>query len=97
MDETRSLKECYEIAKRHHDYWTDGSGYTEFMCLAAARARACGELTPEEYSAITEDAMSLVKSLSKSSFSLKEALGSPPDSEVKDFWDEYIGNLGSEG
>lgn len=91
----RSLKECYEIAKKHHDYWTDGHGHTEFMCLAATNARECGELTLEEHYTLTDDAMALVKSFGKFNFSLKAALGEPADAEVKDYWDKYIDKLKS--
>lgn len=91
----RSLKECYEIAKRHHDYWTDGCGYSEFMCFAAASARDSGELTQEECSAVVDDAMALVKSFGKHNFSLKAALDEPTDAEVKDYWDKYIDKLKS--
>lgn len=96
----RSLKECYEIAKKHHTYWTGDFRHREFMCLAATAACNCGELTLLEHTALTEDAMTLVKSFKKSNFSLMAALSSVhgkdfTDTDVKDFWDNYIDNLGS--
>lgn len=89
----RSLKECYEIAKKYHIYWAGKPGYTRFMCLAAAKACECGDLSQEEYSSVTKDAMSLVESLDKRDYSLKGALGNPPSGEVKAYWDRYINNM----
>ena len=89
----RTLKECYEIAKKYHTYWTELSGHTEFMCLAASKAFDYCELTLWEYKAVSKDAMSLVKSLNKKAFSLKAAMGDPTDIEVKAYWDKYIDNM----
>jgi len=89
----RSLKECYEIAKQHHKYWSGKGEHTHYMCHAATDALICGELTQEEHFALTEDAMSLVESLDKSEISLKGALGNTSHEEVKAFWDNYINNM----
>lgn len=89
----RSLKECYEIAKRHHSYWTGNPYDSKFMCLAASKACDFNDLTLEEYSSVTKDAMSLVKSLDDGEYSLRGALGNPSDEEVKAYWDKYIDNM----
>lgn len=90
----RSLKESYEIAKNYHLYWAGNDRYTRFMCLAAAKARDCGDLTEEEYRAVSNDAMTLVKSIDENESSLWRALGKPPVIVVKAYWDEYINHLG---
>lgn len=94
----RSLKECYEIAKKYHVYWAGNSGYYRYMCLAADLAYSRNELTHEEYTAIVDDAMSLVMSHSPDYSSLIEALGSAygkefTNEEVKVFWDKYLDNM----
>lgn len=93
----RSLKECYEIAKKYHEYWTHKKRDARFMCIAAQVAHYCGELTREEYRAVESDAMSLVKSRNKSTDSLRVALGNPTHKEVKAYWDGYIDNMENQG
>lgn len=89
----RSLKECYEIAKKHHVFWAGEDGHSHYMCYAADAALGCDELTEEEHFALTEDAMSLVRSLDKREISLRAALGEISDEEVKAYWDRYINSM----
>lgn len=90
----RSLKECYEIAKRFHYYWVGGNN-TQYMCIAAKMAQLHGKLTEEESDAVQEDAMSLVHALDSNAGSLAFALrgGNTVHENVKVFWEMYIDNL----
>lgn len=90
----RSLKECYEIAKRFHYYWVGGNN-TQYMCIAAMEAQQRGRLTEEERDAVQEDAMSLVHAINLSANSLAFALCGQfvVHEKVKAFWEMYIDNL----
>ena len=94
----RSLRECYEIAKKYHSYWPGKYRNTKYMCLAADIAYDRKELTSAEYTALTDDAMSLVESFNTDYSSLKEALSCVyrndfTDQEVKAYWDNYIDSM----
>lgn len=89
----RSLKECYEIAKKYHVYWAEYRIGSSFMCIAADDAFADAALTEPELHAVKKDAMSLVYSLDPSAMFLIQALGNVSYREVKAFWDKYIDNL----
>lgn len=89
----RSLKECYEVVKKYHTYWSGDYHHSSFMCLAADAAFRDRALTGAEYLAVRRDAMALVRSFDNSESSLKRALGHVLDAEVKDYWDKYIDSL----
>lgn len=94
----KSLKECYEIAKKYHTYWTGIPGDRRHMCIAAEDAFNDGALTHSELLAVKGDAMTLVNVHDPSLATLKSALSCAydiefTDDEVKAFWDEYIDNL----
>lgn len=89
----RSLKECYEIAKKYHAYWTGDSDNTRYMCIAAEYAFNDKALTKTELSAIKKDAMSLVDAHDPSAMFLIRALGDIPHEEVKAYWNKYIDNM----
>lgn len=90
----RSLKECYEVAKRFHHYWVGGN-HSQFMCHAAIDAHQHGMLTEAESVAVREDAHFLVQSINSNTNSLAYALyGINVSHEgVKAFWDKYIDSL----
>lgn len=89
----RSLKECYEIAKKHHVYWAGESGHSKYMCLAANQAYYLEELTFEEFNMLRGDAMTLVVAHDPSAMFLIQALGYVSDEEVKAYWDKYIDSM----
>jgi len=89
----RSLKECYEIAKKYHTYWTGDPDDPRFMCLAAETAFNDAALTKSEVRAVIKDTMSLIDALDPSAMFLLQALGDVSDEEVKAYWDRYIDNM----
>lgn len=89
----RSLKECYEIVKKYHSYWTEHWNHSRYMCFAAENAFEDGALTETELRAVRKDAMSLVDANDPSSVFLIQALGHVPDEEVKAYWDKYIDKM----
>lgn len=89
----RSLKECYEITKKYHAYWTGNPKDERFMCLAACEACRYRDLTYEEFVMLRNDIKSLLCAINPFAISLITALDDPTDVEVKAYWDKYIDNL----
>lgn len=89
----RSLKECYEIAKKYHVYWSGDWNHCKYMCWAAENAYRRCRLTSEEFIRLKRDATSLVEAHDPSAMFLIQALGDVSDEEVKAYWDDYIDNL----
>lgn len=94
----RSLKECYEIAKQYHMYWNNNSS-EYYMCVAAIIAAQDGALSKAEAVLIEEDAMSLIRALDPSSYTLRHALRDVREEtfanhdRVKAYWDNYIDKM----
>lgn len=100
MSEKRSLKELFDIVKKHHSFFSD-TGTVPFMCVAATSAFKRGDIDPHEKERVKRACMVLVRNYNSRCTSLEAALLEagliPVDANrerskaiIVDTWNEYI-------
>lgn len=103
MCDTRSLKELFDIVKKHHAFFSE-KDTAPFMCIAASTACQRGDITPHEKERVKRASMVLVRNYNDVCASLEAALLEagliPWDARrertkaiIVDTWNKYIKTL----